>query len=59
MPLDELSFEAALPSQDRQGVAVAFEYIQWLFRERSISANTEGLVIRSLMQARMLVAVHW
>ena len=48
--MKKLSFQTALPSQKRQGVAVAFEYIQWLVQERDISATTEGLVIRSLMQ---------
>ena len=51
IPMKKLSFQTALPSQKRQGVAVAFEYIQWLVEERNISATTEGLVIRSLMQA--------
>lgn len=49
--LDKLSFQALIPSPKRQGVAVAFEYIQWLGQERNVSARTEGIVIRSLMQA--------
>ena len=40
----------AIPSKKRDGVVVAFEYLQWLALERNINASTEGLVIRSLMQ---------
>ena len=42
--------KSAIPSKKREGVVVAFEYMQWLTAERKISSNTEGIVIRSLMQ---------
>ena len=32
----------ALPSSDRAGVAVAFDYVQWLVTERSISPFTQS-----------------
>ena len=55
VPLHELNFKAALPSKKREGVALAFEYMQWLTQERHISSPTEGLVIRSLMQVGHLL----
>ena len=51
VPVEELSLRAAIPSAEREGVALAFEYIQWLLAERQISVRTEGLVIRSVMAA--------
>lgn len=51
VPLDALSLRSAIPSSKREGVAIAFDYIQWLYRERGISVRTEGLVIRSVMAA--------
>ena len=50
-PLEKLSLRAAVPTAERDGVALAFEYIQWLLSERQISVRTEGLVIRSIMAA--------
>lgn len=49
-PVHQLSFKLAIPSKKRDGVVVAFEYLQWLAQEHNINASTEGLVIRSLMQ---------
>lgn len=51
IPVEELSLSTAIPSAERGGVAVAFDYIQWLTEERSLSVSTEGLVIRSIMSA--------
>lgn len=51
VPVEELSLRGAVPSAERDGVALAFEYIQWLLAERQISVRTEGLVIRSIMAA--------
>lgn len=51
VPLADLSLRAAIPSAKRQGVSIAFDYIQWLYRERDISVRTEGLVVRSVMAA--------
>ena len=42
VPLAELRLANILPSSDRAGVAVAFDYVQWLVTERSISAFTQG-----------------
>ena len=50
LPLSELNMKSAVPSKKREGVMVAFEYMQWLTGERNISSSTEGVVIRSLMQ---------
>lgn len=50
LPLHEVSMKSAVPSKKREGVVGAFEYMQWLTAERKISSNTEGVVIRSLMQ---------
>ena len=51
IPLDEISLSLAIPSAERDGVALAFDYIQWLTDERSMSASTESIVIRSIMSA--------
>lgn len=34
-----------------QGVAVAFEYMQWLQNERRVNVRTIGITIRSIMSA--------
>ncbi len=51
VPVEELSLRGVIPSAERDGVALAFEYIQWLLAERQIGVRTEGLVIRSIMAA--------
>lgn len=56
LPLAELSMKSAIPSKKREGVKVAYEYMQWLVTERNISSSTEGVVIRSLMQ--VTIACH-
>lgn len=43
VPLAKLRLAHILPSSDRAGVAVAFDYVQWLVTERSISAFTQGV----------------
>lgn len=45
VPLDALSFSQLLPSSEREGVSVVFDYILWLHAARNISVNTEGLVV--------------
>lgn len=50
VPLQQLSFKSVIPSKKREGVILAFEYMQWLSEERNISTSTEGIVLRSLMQ---------
>ena len=59
VPLQQLSFKSAIPSKKREGVALAFEYMQWLSQERNISTSTEGIVIRSLMQVSHLNLGKW
>lgn len=34
-----------------QGVAVVFDYVQWLTGERGVNVRTEGIVLRSIMAA--------
>ena len=55
VPLDELSLRMLVPSADRVGVALAFKYVQWLVDERGVSAATEMLSIRSIIQAAKFV----
>ncbi|KAK9843821.1 hypothetical protein WJX81_007539 [Elliptochloris bilobata] len=50
VPVEELSLSKLFPSAERAGVAVAFDYMQWL-NARGISPSTEGIAVRSLMQA--------
>lgn len=49
VPLEEVSLRHAIPTPERQGVAVAFEYLQWLHDVRGVNVRTKGLVIRSIM----------
>jgi hypothetical protein len=49
VPLEKLSLRALLPSSKREGVALTFEYVQWLIRERSIAVSTQLIVLRSFM----------
>ena len=49
-PLETLTFSAALPSSERAGVTIAFDYISWLNTEREINVRTEGLVVRWAQQ---------
>ena len=51
VPLEELSLMSLVPSNDRNGVAAAFDYVQWLVNERSINVRTELLVLRSVLFA--------
>lgn len=55
VPLDALSFSQLLPSSEREGVSVVFDYILWLHAARNISVNTEGLVVRSAAAAAKFV----
>lgn len=49
VPLEELSLQALVPSSGRQGVIPAFNYTQWLIKERNIAVRTELLVLRSVL----------
>lgn len=42
IPLAELRLRHAIPSSERSGVSVAFEYVEWLETERTVSVFTQG-----------------
>ena len=44
-PLSELRLRSLLPSSDREGVSLAFDYCQFLLNERQVSPYTQGLQI--------------
>jgi hypothetical protein len=48
IPLAELSLKTVIPTSDREGVHIVFEYIEWLRHAREIGIRTEALVIRSM-----------
>ncbi|GAB4819278.1 hypothetical protein N2152v2_006324 [Parachlorella kessleri] len=50
-PLATLSFSSCLPSAKREGVTVAFDYLQWLVSERGIGVRTERMALRAIQQA--------
>lgn len=43
VPVAELSLSRLIPSPQRDGVSVSFDYLQWL-AARGISPSTEGAV---------------
>ena len=45
VPLSELRLRSLLPSSDREGVSLAFDYSQFLLNERQVSPYTQGLQI--------------
>lgn len=47
--IESLSLKTLVPSADRDGVVPAFNYTQWLVKERQIAARTELLVLRSIL----------
>ncbi|CAL5226027.1 g8835 [Coccomyxa viridis] len=51
IPLEELRLKNLLPSSDRAGVHLAFDYSQFLLNERQVSPFTQGLAVRSILQA--------
>ncbi len=51
VPLEELALARAFPSHERAGVAVAFEYLQWLATERGANARTQQITLHGLMHA--------
>lgn len=55
VPLESLTFSHLVPSVERDGVIPAFEYIQWLLKERKIAARTELLVLRSILYAAKFI----
>ena len=54
-PLDTLTFKDLVPSVERDGVIPAFNYIEWLVKERCISVRTELLVLRSVLFAAKFI----
>lgn len=55
VPISDLKLRDLVPSHERAGVQVGFDYIMWLLRERKITRQTEGLVARSLMRLAMFL----
>lgn len=51
VPIADLSLKLLVPSSAREGVTPAYQYIQWLATVRGVSAATEMLAIRSVIQA--------
>lgn len=51
IPVGELRLRSLVPSAGREGVALLFDYLQWLGSERDIAVRTELLVLRSILFA--------
>ncbi|CAL5226020.1 g8826 [Coccomyxa viridis] len=51
IPPEELRLKSLIPSSDRAGVHLAFDYSQFLLNERQVSPFTQGLAVRSILQA--------
>ena len=49
--IDSVSLQSLVPSAERDGVIPAFNYSQWLVKERQIAVRTELLVLRSILYA--------
>ena len=43
VPVEELRFRSLLPSSDRAGVHLAFDYSQFLLNQRQVSPYTQGM----------------
>ena len=43
IPVGDLRLKSLLPSSDRGGVSLAFDYCQFLLNERNVSVYTQGL----------------
>ena len=54
-PLESMSLKALVPSHGRDGVIPAFNYVQWLVKERNIAVRTELLVLRAILYAAKFV----
>jgi len=55
MPIQDLSLRSLIPSSDRDGVFLAFEYVQWLSTERGVGIRTELIAWRSLLHCAKFV----
>ena len=49
-PLSSLRLKSLVPTSKRHGVALAFEYQQWMSENRGAAMSTQLLFLRSLMQ---------
>ena len=49
--INSVSLKTLVPSAERDGVIPAFNYAQWLVKERQIAVRTELLVLRSILYA--------
>lgn len=54
-PLESMSLKSLVPSHGRDGVIPAFNYVQWLVKERNIAVRTELLVLRAILYAAKFV----
>lgn len=54
-PLETMSLRKLVPSDGRDGVIPAFNYVQWLVKERNIAVRTELLVLRAVLYAAKFV----
>lgn len=54
-PLETMTLEKLVPSDGRDGVIPAFNYVQWLVKERNIAVRTELLVLRAVLYAAKFV----
>ena len=50
VPIEELRLKSLVPSSERDGVALAFDFQQWLADERRAAMSTQLLFLRSMMQ---------
>lgn len=59
VPLMELSLRTAFPSPERQAARTAFDHMRWLVRERGVTARTELLALRTMVNvAKFLFQEH-
>jgi hypothetical protein len=54
-PMETMSLKALVPSVGRDGVIPAFNYVQWLVKERQIAVRTELLVLRAILYVAKFV----
>lgn len=54
-PLETMSLKVLVPSDGRNGVIPAFNYVQWLVKERQIAVRTELLVLRAILHVAKFV----
>ncbi|GAX85549.1 hypothetical protein CEUSTIGMA_g12964.t1 [Chlamydomonas eustigma] len=59
VPLEEVCLERIFPTKERNGVALTFDYLQWLTVERSLGIRTQQLALHAILQgAKFLFHEH-